>query len=331
MVKQQQSSELIIVLAVAVIGYFAYSKGLLDDLISQLLNNGGSGGGGGGTKPPPVTGGGGGGGGGSGSPSGPVLWDSNDYWNDGQSRIVNDTEGDQSACGGGLYMAASGSPRLIIDGDGVAHLEHDGGHGRVYIKSCNYNAMLEGEFMFEDDEIENFTFKLRNRHSMGGVCENRFGGVGCHFERSANGVKIEKCHNIHESGTDEALPKTIAKGQWIKVRFYVHDTEDGSGIAQKIEIDFNDGNGFVETLNSVFGSPQDFYMDKETFLNESEFWIRVNSSGRGKVAMKNVRLIDLEAEIPVAEEEESAYARAYYNTYQQPVIPTIYSYNRISC
>src|SRR5215213_2294846 len=284
-----QQETMIIAVVLLVTGYL-YSTGKLK-FLEDLLNNGGTGGPGGGSTPPVVPPSGGGGGSGA---DGPVLWDSNTDggWNNGQKRTVSGTEGDQSPDGGGLYTAASGGPHLIIDGDGVAHLEAGTGHGRIYIKACNYNAMIEGEFMMETSNLDNFTFKLRNRHGMGGSCENRFGGVGAHIEPSSCGVKIEKCHNVHEQGTDKSLPKPVSVGQWVKVRFYVQDTADG-GIGQKIEIDWNDGAGFIETLNTVFTNPQSFYMDKETFLRESEFWIRINNTGTASVAMKNIRLIDL--------------------------------------
>ena len=100
-----------------------------------------------------------------GPPTGDVLWDSNIHLKTGQAFKVTGTYGSQEPDGKGVFMAASGSPRLIVDADGTFHLEADAGHGRVYIKARNYNAMMEGELMFEDDVIRNTTLRLRSRHN----------------------------------------------------------------------------------------------------------------------------------------------------------------------
>jgi len=73
---------------------------------------------------------------------GELLYDSNIHgqWNNGVARTVEDSEGDQSANGKGLYTAASGNPKLHIQGDGTAILECDDGHGRIYLKVCNHNG-----------------------------------------------------------------------------------------------------------------------------------------------------------------------------------------------
>ena len=120
-------------------------------------------------------------------PTGDVLWDSNIHLKTGQKFTVTDTYGNQEPDGKGVFMAASGSPRLIVDADGTFHLEADAGHGRVYIKARNYNARMEGELMFEDSNIRNTTLRLRSRHNMGGSCENRFGGFGVTVERAEPG------------------------------------------------------------------------------------------------------------------------------------------------
>ncbi|TVM01113.1 MAG: hypothetical protein CV087_11315 [Candidatus Brocadia sp. WS118] len=221
-------------------------------------------------------------------PSGEVLYDSNidGKWNNGVARTVEDSEGDQSPNGKGLYTAASGNPKLVLDGQGVGTLTCGDGHGRIYIKATNYNCILETEFNILDDTVENFSQKVRSRHQEGGSPENRFGGVGFTIARPNVGHKIEKFHNEHEKGFDEILQKKLELNKWYKSRFTCQDVPDG--ILQRGEIDYNDGNGYVKVSETVFKNPPAYYVDKNKFMEESYIWLRLNGSGR--IAMRNVRL-----------------------------------------
>lgn len=220
--------------------------------------------------------------------TGEVLYDSNidGKWNNGEARTVTDSEGNQSANGKGLYTAASGSPKLVIDGQGVGTLTCGDGHGRIYIKATNYNCVLETEFNLLDDTVENFSQKVRSRHQEGGSPENRFGGVGFTIARPNVGHKIEKFHNEHEKGFDEILQKKLELNKWYKSRFTCQDVPEG--ILQRGEIDYNDGNGFIKVSETVFKNPPAYYVDKNKFMEESYIWLRLNGSGR--IAMRNVRL-----------------------------------------
>jgi DNA-binding beta-propeller fold protein YncE len=231
-------------------------------------------------------------------PTGKVLWDSNIHMKVDKITTVKGTFGDQKIDGKGFYTAASGSPRCILYPDGKFELEADSGHGRIYVKAKNYNARLEGELMFVDSNLDNTTWKLRNRHGMGGDCQNRFGGVGGVLERGTAGsgaveTKIEKCHNEHESGQSGNLPKAVNAGQWIGFKYSVFDTPSKDGIVQQLEIDYKDGQGFKKVLDATFKNPPAYYVDKNKFMENSEFWIRINNSKTGKVAYKNVRLIEI--------------------------------------
>lgn len=255
--------------------------------------------------------------------AGEVLWDSNrdGKWNNGVKRIVKGTEGSQSPNGKGIFTAASGNPRLIIDGNGVAHLQADAGHGRIYVNATNYNSQLSGELMFEDDKIDNTTWKLRSRHGESGSCENRFGGVGAHLERNSSGFKIEKCHNVHESGVDKPLPKPIPTGKWIGFRFTVYDTADKKGIFQSLDIDYKDGTGFKRVNSTVSQNPPAYYTNASLYNQQSYFWIRINNTQTGQVAYKNVKLINISSPPTTIARPlvQAAYAYAYagslYNSF----------------
>ena len=106
-------------------------------------------------------------------------------------------------------MAASGNPKLIVEADGSFHLEADEGHGRVYVKACNYNSKTTGETMFEDGNIDDTNIKVRNRHQMGGDCDNRQGGIGCVWEQP-NKIesKLEVCH---DGGNPNTIDETTSK------------------------------------------------------------------------------------------------------------------------
>jgi predicted phosphodiesterase len=235
----------------------------------------------GGTNPPP--------------PDGEVLWDSNVHLKTGQKYTITDTHGDQSPDGKGVFMAASGNPRLHVDADGTFHLEADSGHGRVYIKARNYNARMEGELMFEDNAIRNTTLRLRSRHGEGGACENRFGGFGVTVEREEQlaETSTERCHNEHSNTVKNPLEKHIEVGQWIKFKYSCFSSADKKAINQKLEYDYNDGQGFKTVIEEKFTSVEPHFMDEAKFNEESYAWLRVNNESTGKVAYRNVRIIKI--------------------------------------
>jgi hypothetical protein len=226
-------------------------------------------------------------------PTGAVLWDSNVHLKTGQSFTVTDEHGPQTPDSKGLWMAASGKPRLIVDPDGTYHLEADAGHGRVYIRALNFNARLESDFMFEDSNIENSTWRLSCRHNEGGACENRFGGIGFTIERDNVGHKTEPCHNIHENSIDKPLSTKINDKQWIRVRCDCKRTPDNKKILILMAIDYKDGKGFQTVLEGEHPSPKPYYMDEPTFMKESYIWLRVNNAKTGRVAFKNTLLTKL--------------------------------------
>jgi hypothetical protein len=223
-------------------------------------------------------------------PTGDILYDSNIHgkWNDGNKRTVDDKEGNQSPDGKGFHTAASGNPRFIIDGDGVGHLEADSGHGRIYILAKNYNSRLEFDFMFEDENIDNISFKLRSRHQEGSDCKNRFGGFGGAIDRAGGEIdfQTESCHNEHENKIAKPIPP-FQTGTWHKAAISVWDKPDKSAVNLKAEIDGK------EVLTGEHKNPQPYYVDEAKFMEQSYFWLRINNSKTGKVAFKNVRLIKI--------------------------------------
>lgn len=230
--------------------------------------------------------------------TGNVLYDSNvhGHWNNGTSRTVTDSEGSQLPNGKGFYTAASGNPELIIDGNGIAHLHADAGHGRIYIKALNYNSRLEFDFMFEDTNIDNISLKLRSRHQEGGSCSNRFGGFGCAINRTG-GVEFqaESCHNNHENSISGQLNFSIQTDTWYRAAFSCYNNVANTQVEFKLEIDKKDGQGFKTVLTGNHTSPQDFYMDLDSFMQESYFWIRINNSSTGQVGLRDVQLFELAA------------------------------------
>lgn len=104
-----------------------------------------------------------------------LLWSSNEHgkWNDGNKRTITVKQGGQTPDDKSIFVAASGSPKLVIDGDGVAHLVAGSGG------------------------VDNLSLKLQCRHQEGGECEHRFGGHGCSIDAKEINFKTETCHNIH--------------------------------------------------------------------------------------------------------------------------------------
>ena len=228
-------------------------------------------------------------------PDDKVLYDSNrdGKWDNGKKRTVVKSEGDIKANGKGLYMAASGSPQLEIQGDGEAWLVTKPGFGRFYVAANNYNARLEFEFNIMAGSVDNLSTKCRSRHQMGGACENRFGGLGTHVALDEVGFKAEKCHNVQDQpdSQDAKLKKKLELNKWYKSKYEYKDAADGKSIEYVRWLDYNDGNGWVKVLEGSHKHPQKFYMDKSLYAKQSEFWTRLN--GSGKVAIKNMRLTAL--------------------------------------
>jgi len=184
-------------------------------------------------------------------------WNSNTdgKWNDGNKRTITIKQPSTFKDDGSIFVAASGSPKLEIDGDGTAHLI--GGTGGV----------------------DNLSLKLRSRHQSGGACENRAGGEGFAVDRKAWDAKRETCHNIHDSQGSGSLSQTLKDETWYKVRFTVKD--EGGKIRIIGELDY--GNGFVKECDLLDSNAEAWFFDQAKFAAESWFWIRINNSAHPRI------------------------------------------------
>jgi hypothetical protein len=224
-----------------------------------------------------------------------VLWDSNVHLKTGKGYKITDTYGSQEPNGKGVFMAASGSPRVLVNPDGQFFLEADAGHGRMYIKATNYNARMEGEIMFVDEAIRNSTWRLRSRHNEGGGEGNNFGGFGatCEREEQLAEYATEPYHNVHENDIKKPLAKPIELNKWLKFKYSVQDSPDGKEVLFNTQYDYGDGKGWVTVLTGKHPNPKPYYMDKALYEKESYAWLRINNESTGKVAYRNVRIIGL--------------------------------------
>jgi hypothetical protein len=179
-----------------------------------------------------------------------VLWDSNIHgkWNDGSKRTITVKQGGQTPDDKSIFVAASGSPKLVIDGDGVAHLV--GGTG----------------------VFDNLSLKLRCRHQEGGDCSNRFGGYGASIDRSSIDMKTETCHNIHTNSASKSHGVSIKNGEWHNVEFECK----GDIPSFKFSVD-----GSVKMEHSDKNPPAG--SDKATLDKNSYFWIRGNNSDHPRI------------------------------------------------
>ena len=190
-------------------------------------------------------------------PVGNTLWDSNidGKWNNGVKRTVTDSEGDIGPNGKGLYTAASGNPKLVVDGDGVAHLVTGSG------------------------ECEDLSIKLDSRHQEkepgGGKGPNTFGGWGCSIDRKEIGMKTESWHNFHENSKKVSHGLSIKNNEWHKVRF---QCKHGDNIVN-FEC-FIDG---VSKMKHSHKNPKPFMVDKALLEKNSYFWLRSNNSDHGRI------------------------------------------------
>jgi hypothetical protein len=192
-------------------------------------------------------------------PSGKNLYNSNTHglWNNGVERVVEVSEGNVGPNGLGLYTAASGDPRLKIDGNGVAHLISGSGG------------------------VKNLSLKGLSMHQDGGDCSNRGGGEGFSLEKNGYDCKREICHNEHDSIKSGSLPGTIEDYKWYSVEFSWR--HEGGKIRLIGKVDFKDGKGLVEVMNVVDESPDAWFNDETRVRKSSYVWIRLNNDDHGRI------------------------------------------------
>jgi hypothetical protein len=187
----------------------------------------------------------------------------------------------------GVTTAASGSPKWTAGSDGVGHLSCGAGHCRVYIAVKNYNARMEGEFMFESGAVDNISLRLRSRHQEGGACTNRFGGFGASITPGGEvGFQTESCHNLHENSiSGKTTP--IPKGTWHKFAYSCFDSPDKKSVNFILQIDGK------TVLTGKHPSPKPYYVDEALHMKNSYIWLRSNNSGSGSVAFRNFRVVKI--------------------------------------
>ena len=216
-------------------------------------------------------------------------------WNNGQARFVTDREGNVNANGFGFTVNASGEGGFRIDGRGQGNLEPaSSGHRRIYICACNYNGRLEGEFSFLDNKPRNFSIKTRNRHQFADEVDSnapdskKQGGFGIDIsiEEQKVGFKIEVVHGTNTGDKDENLPKNLEVGKWYKFRYSYKD-KSSTEVDIKVELDYNDGQGFRTVLKHVAKPPSVFF-NKTDFDTWSQFWLRLNDEG--KIGTRHIKL-----------------------------------------
>jgi hypothetical protein len=85
------------------------------------------------------------------------------------------------------------------------------------------------------------------------------------------------------------LPKAIGIGQWIKVRLTDIPDEEEKSISSKMEIDFNDGNGFVDCVEKKYNGLEGYMVNERSFKERSYTWFRINNTKRGSISIRNIR------------------------------------------
>jgi len=189
-----------------------------------------------------------------------VLWDSNvdSKWNNGTKRTITTKQNGQQPCDKSIFVAASGSPKLVIDGNGIAHLVSGSGG------------------------VDNLSLKLRSRHQAGGDPENRAGGEGIAITNSSFSCQRENFHNDHDTIKNGSLPKSFSDNKWVKIKFSCKDESAGK-IRLKASIDYLDGQGYKEFMNVVDSGAPDYFFDKNMFKALSWFWVRLNNADFGRI------------------------------------------------
>jgi len=185
-------------------------------------------------------------------PSGNIIFSSRRDTNlhDGNSRIITET-GNIAAGMLGVQCRASGSPKMVVNSDKTFSLKSGSGG------------------------IENMSLKVRSRHNEGGDCNNRFGGFGCHIDKTEIGMKTESCHNNHENSLKKSHGASIFDSKFHKLEF----TCRNSGTA----VEFIASLDGVQKMTGKHNSPKSYYMDKALAEKNSYFWVRLNNADHGRI------------------------------------------------
>jgi len=226
------------------------------------------------------------------TPSGDLLYDSNTMgnWKNGNARIVTGIDPDCPPVftnGKGLELHASGNPVMKIDGQGIATLEADPGHGRAYVDAINNGCIAEYDLRFNDTIIENHTCQLRSRHQEGEPPEHRQGGDSFKIDLKTVGLKLEKYHNEHIAGPEKPHGRSIAIGQWVHVKLTDKPDYQKGEIYESIELDG------VKVIENTFTNLPPYLMKKSDYDERSYFWLRINNVKKGSVSFRNVKLTAL--------------------------------------
>ena len=176
-----------------------------------------------------------------------VLWDSNIHGKWNTKRTITITEGNQKPDDKSIFCAASGQPKLVVNGDGSA-------------------TLISGK-----TKVDNLSIRLRSRHQ-GDLnnkklsCDKRFGGHG--FAIHANGdveFKSETCHNTHYGAKS-------FKGPSMGTSWH-HITQTSIGSKHTFSVD---GKKIGEVTSSNKG-------DSSLLAKNSYFWLRLNNDDHGRI------------------------------------------------
>jgi len=181
-----------------------------------------------------------------------TLWDSNIHgkWNDGNARTLTTQEGNQKPDDKSIFVAASGSPKLQVNGDGSATLVSGSG------------------------TTDNLSIRLRSRHQgdFGNVTldpAKRFGGHGWSVHKDGSvEFKTEDYHNVHSN------PHSFNSGIQIgnpSAWHHVHQTCKGNKSSFTL-----DGKFIGEV--SVTNHGDDTLLPKNSYM-----WLRNNNNEFGRI------------------------------------------------
>ena len=197
-----------------------------------------------------------------------------------------------------IRMNASGSPRITFRAaDKALILEHDGDFGRAYFGVINYASRLEVEMVL-DSCNNNGSLKTRNMHQYNEYLRaigqpevsKPVGGVGNAWKCSQVVNDLEITHGDQGDGlADKSLSPQLEAGKAFRIKFSQFDATESGKIHIIDELDRMDGQGFKVVNEGDADAPSQFF-DKAAFRKFSEFWIRLNAKGGGKLIAKHIKM-----------------------------------------
>jgi len=217
-----------------------------------------------------------------------VVFNVSEKWSNGNKRSFTGFDPDDQR------VEAIGT---LFNVGGKGNCNITGNRRKIFCYYNNINAILTVTLIpYFKNNRDSCSLKMRSRHNEPGMyCHDedphqldgkRFGGYGFAVSRINCESRREPAHFCHDQVKQFKLPRELKNGRQVKIRQTVRD--EGKLVHQKGEIDYLDGKGFFEVMDTYDRTPEPWMIDRKLYETKSYIWIRNN--GEGSISVRNVSL-----------------------------------------